>query len=121
MLNICTKQIIPAVIKFETKVANSINAMVTAVPDVDVSVQTELLTETADLLSAARTSMSSLSDAVEEGSRLLQTDAKAAAHQYHDEVMKYMEDLRTSVDNLEQLVGKEDWPMPSYGDLLFEV
>ena len=27
----------------------------------------------------------------------------------------------TSVDNLEQLVGKEDWPMPSYGDLLFEV
>ena len=121
MLNICTKQIIPAVIKFETKVANSINAMVTAVPDIDVSVQTELLTETADLLSAARTSMASLSDAVEKGSQLLSTDAEAAAHVYHDEVMKYMEELRVSVDNLEQLVGKEDWPMPSYGDLLFEV
>ena len=32
-----------------------------------------------------------------------------------------MEGLRTPVDELEMIVDKEVWPMPSYGDLLFEV
>ena len=32
-----------------------------------------------------------------------------------------MEALRTPVDRLEMLVDKELWPMPSYGDLIFEV
>ena len=29
--------------------------------------------------------------------------------------------LRTPVDKLEMLVDKDLWPMPSYGDLIFEV
>ena len=32
-----------------------------------------------------------------------------------------MEDLRRPLDQLEMLIDKKDWPMPSYGDLLFEV
>ena len=32
-----------------------------------------------------------------------------------------MEELRTPVDELEMLVDKSMWPMPSYGDLIFEV
>jgi len=36
-------------------------------------------------------------------------------------VKKDMENLRTPIDELEMLVGKDYWPMPSYGDLLFEV
>ena len=32
-----------------------------------------------------------------------------------------MEDLRRPIDKLEMLVDKEVWPMPSYGDLLFEI
>ena len=32
-----------------------------------------------------------------------------------------MEALREPVDELEMLVDKEMWPMPSYGDLIFEV
>ena len=35
--------------------------------------------------------------------------------------MTAMEALRTPVDELEMIVDKEMWPMPSYGDLLFEV
>ena len=38
-----------------------------------------------------------------------------------DEVCKAMTELRTPVDELEMLVDKEMWPMPSYGDLIFEV
>lgn len=32
-----------------------------------------------------------------------------------------MEALRAPVDKLEMIVDKEMWPMPSYGDLMFEV
>ena len=32
-----------------------------------------------------------------------------------------MADLRTPVDKLEMIVDKDLWPMPSYGDLIFEV
>ena len=32
-----------------------------------------------------------------------------------------MSAVREPADKLEMLVAKEDWPMPSYGDLIFEV
>ena len=43
------------------------------------------------------------------------------AEYYHEVVFKDMEELRVPVDKLEMIVDKEEWPMPSYGDLLFEV
>ena len=39
----------------------------------------------------------------------------------HDAVMPAMEALRIPVDKLEMIVDKDLWPMPSYGDLIFEV
>ena len=43
------------------------------------------------------------------------------AHYYRDKVCVAMEALRSPVDKLEMLVDKAMWPMPSYGDLIFEV
>ncbi|MBO6282401.1 MAG: glutamine synthetase type III, partial [Pseudobutyrivibrio sp.] len=43
------------------------------------------------------------------------------ANYYHDEVVKAMDALRAPVDALEMIVDKESWPMPSYGDMIFEV
>ena len=43
------------------------------------------------------------------------------AQYYHRQVCPAMEALRAPVDQLEMIVDKEMWPMPSYGDLLFEV
>ena len=40
---------------------------------------------------------------------------------YHEKVSAAMEELRKPVDELEMIVDKEEWPMPSYGDLLFEI
>ena len=40
---------------------------------------------------------------------------------YRDNVREVMGELRISVDKLEMLLDKEMWPMPSYGDMLFEV
>ena len=39
----------------------------------------------------------------------------------HDSVIPKMKELRVVVDELETLTGKDYWPFPSYGDLLFSV
>jgi glutamine synthetase len=43
------------------------------------------------------------------------------ARYYRDEVNVAMRQLREPVDKLEMIVDKSMWPMPSYGDLIFEV
>ena len=118
MIDIAGKQIIPAVIKYVTSLANSINA-VKAACDADISVQTELLTEVSDLLSETKVALSKLNEVTEQGAAMVQGREQAVF--YRDVVMKAMTDLRTPVDKLEMLVDKDMWPMPSYGDLMFEV
>ena len=43
------------------------------------------------------------------------------AREYENKILPMMENLRDNIDKLEMIVNKEMWPMPSYGDLLFEV
>lgn len=118
MIDIAGKQIIPAVIKYTTVLANSISA-VKAACDADVSVQTELLIEVSDLLSETKVALSRLQELVEAGAEM--EEGREQAVFYRDEVMTEMFALRVPIDALEMLVDKEMWPMPSYGDLIFEV
>lgn len=118
MIDMAGKQIIPAVIKYATSLAESINAVKSAC-DADVSVQTELLMETSDLLSEAKTALSKLTEAAEKASAM--KEGRAQAVFYRDTVKAAMDELRAPVDKLEMIVEKDMWPMPSYGDLLFEV
>ncbi len=118
MIDIAGKQIIPAVIKYATELGDSINTIKSAC-DADVSVQTEMLMEVSDLLAETKMSLARLEDTVAKGLTMEENEARARF--YHDEVFRAMEELREPVDKLEMLVDKEAWPMPSYGDLIFEV
>ena len=119
MIDIISKQVIPAVIKYTTVLADSITSVTAAVPSADVSTQREKLTEVSKLLTEANTALETLvkeqqaAEAVEE--------MEKRAHQTCDKVVPAMAAVRKPVDELEMLVDKEYWPMPSYGDLLFEV
>ena len=55
-----------------------------------------------------------------EAASLIENNERQARY-YHDEVNTAMEALRKPIDQLEMIVDKEMWPMPSYGDLMFEV
>ena len=48
-------------------------------------------------------------------------EGREQAVYYRDVVKAAMDALRAPVDKLEMLVDKSMWPMPSYGDLLFDV
>ena len=43
------------------------------------------------------------------------------SHFYYDVVSSDMRKLRAPADRLEMLVSKNNWPLPSYGDLIFDV
>ena len=119
MMDITGKQIIPAVIKAATELSASINAVKAACADADVSVQTELLVETSALLSDTKVALAKLQDVVVEAAA--KKEGKEQAEYFKDVVKETMAELRTPVDKLEMIVDKELWPMPSYGDLIFEV
>lgn len=119
MVDMASKQLIPAVIKYTTQLAQSLTAVQTACPGADVSVQTELLVETSDLLSEMKVALAELSDITQAAAQV--EDMEERAHAYYEKVAPAMERLREPADRLEMIVDKELWPFPSYGDLIFEV
>lgn len=119
MLHMASKHYIPAVIRYTTELASSINAVKSACPAADVSVQQELLGQVSALLRTASTAHDSLSRLTEQARA--NSDAETAARAFRTRVVPVMEQLRSAVDELELLVNKDYWPVPTYGDLMFEV
>ena len=119
MIDIASKHIIPAVIKYITSLATSINQVKEACGEVGVEVQQELLTESSALLLDTRNALKTLIEKTDHAATMEHGKAKAEYFLY--EIVPVMEALRMAVDKLEMIVNKEMWPMPSYGDLLFEV
>ena len=117
MIDVASKQIIPAVIKYTKTLADTINAVTAA--GAETSVQVELLNETSALLSDTKVALAKLIDVTEEAAG--KAEGEEQARFFHDVVTVAMSELRAPVDKLEMIVDKEMWPMPSYGDLLFEV
>ncbi len=117
MIDIASKQIIPAVIKYTKSLADTVNAVTSA--GAEASVQVELLNETSALLSDTKVALAKLVEVVDQAAGM--EEGRDRAVFFHDVVMAAMADLRDPVDKLEMIVDKDMWPMPSYGDLLFEV
>ena len=117
MIDITSKQIIPAVISYTTELASSVSAVKEA--GADASVQSDLLAEVSSYLKEMKTELDALIKATDDAAQI--TDAAAQAKAYRDSVKTTMDALRAPADKLEMIVDKEFWPFPSYGDLLFEV
>ena len=60
-----------------------------------------------------------IEEVTEEGGKM--EEGRDQAVYYRDTVKAAMDALRAPVDKLEMIVDKDMWPMPSYGDLIFEV
>ena len=117
MIDMVVKQIIPAVIGYTgtlSGIVQSMNAI-----GVSATVQTEVLKEINSSLHEANGALKILQGVTKEAMGI--ADNKVRAHYYRNYVQPAMEALRRPIDRLEMLVDKEVWPMPSYGDLMFEI
>ena len=117
MIDMTSKQIIPAVVKYTKALADTILAVKDA--GADTSVQEELLRETSSLLVETKKALKELTVLTDQAAG--KEEGAVQANFYHSDVFPAMEALRVPVDQLEMIVDKDVWPMPSYGDLLFEV
>lgn len=117
MIDIAGKQIIPAVIHYTKELADTIVSVKEA--GAKAKVQSRLLDKTSDLLEAAEYALDKLSEVTSIAAQ--KAEGEEQARYFHEEVMPAMDALRMPVDQLEMIVNKELWPMPSYGDLIFEV
>ena len=117
MIDIASKQLIPAVIKYTKELADTVIAVKNC--GVDASVQEDILKETTVLLAEAKAALAKLIALDAEGAT--KEPGEEQAKFFNKEVVPAMEALRRPIDKLEMIVEKDMWPMPSYGDMIFEV
>lgn len=116
MIDMASKQIIPAVMKYAGRLAGDVNAITAA--GADASVEKEELVEIQDNLSKMKKALDKLKGLEKKASAI--SNQRELAYFYKDKVRPVMDALRAPADALEMLVAKEDWPFPTYADLLFE-
>ena len=119
MVDMAGKKFIPAVINYVTDLAASINEINAACGGVNVDVQSDLLKKASDLLAQAQKAKIALEASIAEAAT--KEEGTVQANFFKDVVKADMDALRTPIDELEVIVGKEYWPVPCYADLLFEV
>ena len=112
MIDMASKLYIPSVIAFVNSVASSMNTVKSAYAQADTSAQQTILVKASSLLADAQKALDELKKV---------TDAAEAAKEYHDTVLPAMAALRAPIDELETIVDSEYWPVPTYGELMFEV
>ena len=117
MIDMAGKDIIPAVAAYTGELANTVLAVKEA--GASGASQADLLVEVDGLLAEARKALKTLEEETAKAAAM--EDVKAQAFYYKDSVKVAMEALRTPVDKLEMLVDSSVWPMPTYGELMFEV
>ncbi|MBO5242502.1 MAG: glutamine synthetase III [Lachnospiraceae bacterium] len=117
MIDMAGKQIIPAVVSYTKTLAEMVNAL--AVAGVDNAVQKGMLESVSRRLAATQTACANLKD-VDRKARGIK-NAKEQAFFYMNEVIPAMDALRVPADELEMIVDKDVWPIPTYGELMFEV
>ncbi len=120
MIDMSKKQIVPAVVKYTSMLAKSINSVKEAVPGADVSVQSELLTAVSDKLAELNAALKKLEKENAAAASVSESVEKQAEY-YRDHVFTAMAELRVPADALEMMVDQDVWPFPTYGDLLFNV
>ena len=117
MIDMASKQFMPAFIKYTKTLADTVNAVTAA--GADASVQKASLDEVTALMGETKKALDALIKVTDEAAA--KEEGAVQANFYHSAVFPAMEALRAPVDKLEMIVDKEAWPMPSYGDLIFEV
>ena len=117
MIDMAGKQIIPAVVSYARTLADTVNAVKAAGASAEAEI--DLLNQVSECLTIAQRAYSELKYRLNEAAVI--SDAKEQAFYYKDSVVVAMDALRAPCDELEMIVDKDVWPIPTYGELMFEV
>ena len=117
MLDMVNKQILPTVMKYATEIADGIAVKSKVIPGINLDGEKSRLTDIESHVQNLFKAEAALEVAVA-GSK---GEGTELSHYNHDVVIPAMAEARKYVDELELIVGKKNWPYPSYGEMLFYV
>ena len=119
MLEMAKKEILPAVLTFSKKVADTALSKKQLSNSLPTDVEEGLVAKLSSLLICLQKKIDQLDEV------MIQTkefeDVKELAQYYKNSVFSAMQELRVVADEMEVITGKNDWPYPCYSDLLFSV
>jgi glutamine synthetase len=114
-IQIATRMILPAALRYQAQVAEAIANLKSAGVAVP-KVQSAHLGELVDSIERLQTAIDHLSSVTEEGGN---GDALAHAKHSRDVIIPAMNAVRSAGDQLEGLVADDLWPLPTYQEMLF--
>lgn len=119
LIEMMNRQVVPAITEYNNKLCTALINKRNVGIKADETAETEIISR----LSAANSEIykltADLKIAVSSAEKI--TDMLERAAEYHDRVLKLMNDIRKFSDSSELVVSKDCWPYPSYGEMLFNI
>lgn len=119
MIDMAKKLYLPAASKYSCDLANTINAKKNTGIIIEANYETRTLAAVNTMLIAAADEVEVLLEKNKAAQNVMDISERALF--YRKNVLPVMETLRDKVDAMEELLPHSDWPVPSYGELLFSV
>jgi glutamine synthetase len=119
LVSITRKRLLPAVLEYSKELAATALAKKQLSQAIDTGVEERQVTKLSALATKLDEKLNQLITAIADSEKL--SDGAELADFSHDKVFASMEALRIVIDEVELIVAKKYWPVPTYGDLLFSV
>ena len=119
MIDMVKKYIIPSVLSYQGEIAGIANSKKQLIPTLQCELEEKLLHNLSRLGNYLYAKLDTLETSVLNAKN--HSDLLESAKYYRESIFINMQHLRGVVDELETLIGKDHWPLPTYGELLFSV
>lgn len=119
MVDMAKKKILPAVLDYSTKVFTALNAKQAAGLNIAIEKEKAYAEKLSNLTESLITKTEELEKVILDAKN--NEEGLQQAKYYKDFVIESMNTLRVVADELETIVATENWPFPTYVDLLFYV
>ncbi|MBP5313576.1 MAG: glutamine synthetase III [Eggerthellaceae bacterium] len=119
MKRMVRRDYLPAINAYAQEIAQTINAMESAIPGIELEQQTDLLNRLSQGIKAINKQLIAL-DAAHQAALKIEDQQERANH-YAFVVRPIMDAFRIEVDSIEKIVSRDYWPVSTYDDILFYV
>ena len=118
MIDMVKKMYLPTASRYAKELADAIIAKDSIGGSVDESFETALVKKVSALTGSIYSKVQALEKAVQ---NVPASESGEVAKYYREVVFAAMNELRANVDELEGYVPGDEWPVPSYGEILYSV
>ena len=119
MVDMVKKEYLPAISAYTREVCDTINSKKAALKNANCNYEESVAADLSEITAEIYEKVNILSESMVKATTI--SDIQKRANFFKDVILYNMTELRKPVDRAEMMTNKKDWPVPSYGDLLFGV